>query len=177
MERPPREQCCCFTGHRQAHFPFRDARESGFALFAMALQEAVGNAIRAGYTHFLSGMCEGMDLWGAEMVLRYREVCPAVTLEAVVPFLGQERYWNAEDQQYYYELLDKAQMVTVLEQSYHRGSYHARNRFMVDHASLVIAAYQGGGGGTGYTVGYAEKHGIPVCNIMEYYPKQVYEEK
>jgi len=38
---------------------------------------------------------------------------------------------------------------------------------MVDNSSKLICYYNGSGGGTGYTVDYAEKHSVPIINLCE----------
>ena len=46
--------------------------------------------------------------------------------------------------------------VITLESHYSSGCYHARNRYLVDHADSVLALYNGSPtGGTAYTVKYA----------------------
>ena len=42
-----------------------------------------------------------------------------------------------------------------------------RNRYLVDNADLVLAAYDGQPGGTAMTCGYAEEMGAPVKMIMQ----------
>jgi len=166
MERPPREQCCCFTGHREEKFSFHNIRDPGFARAIHALEDAMALALRLGCTHFLSGMCEGWDLWCAELVLRIREIRPEVTLEAVVPFVGQEHSWPADTQDYYRDMLAQAQMATVLHDRYRRGCYHERNRFLVDHASLVLAGVEQEDGGARYTMEYARKKGVQIIDVL-----------
>lgn len=166
MERPPKECCCCFTGHRQRHFPF-STESAEFAAFRAALDRAVEEAAKSGRTHFLSGMCEGVDLWGAESVLRLRERDPRVTLEAVVPFAGQERSWAPADRALYRELLEQCQITTVMAQGYYKGCYFVRDRFLVDNASMMIAACAREEGGSRFTMDYALRHAVPVVNLLE----------
>ena len=40
-----------------------------------------------------------------------------------------------------------------------------RNRYMVDHAAMVIAVYDGQAGGTRRTVEYALRRGLPVVLV------------
>ena len=40
-----------------------------------------------------------------------------------------------------------------------------RDRYMVDHASLLIAAFDGSAGGTRYTVEYAMRRGLDVVDL------------
>ena len=40
-----------------------------------------------------------------------------------------------------------------------------RDRYMVDHSSLLIAAFDGTGGGTMYTLNYAMKQGLAIVDL------------
>ena len=40
-----------------------------------------------------------------------------------------------------------------------------RDRYMVDHASLLIAAFDGSPGGTRYTVEYAMRRGLEIVDL------------
>ena len=51
---------------------------------------------------------------------------------------------------------------TVVQHHYDRGCMLRRNRYMVDHSSRLIAAFDGTLGGTMYTVTYAMKQGTEV---------------
>jgi len=49
-----------------------------------------------------------------------------------------------------------------------RGAFHARNRQIVDGASLIVAMWDGRkGGGTVYTINYARKKGLEVKNLYD----------
>ena len=47
------------------------------------------------------------------------------------------------------------------------GAYQKRNIWMVDKSNRVIAAYNGGKGGTKNTIDYATHSGVEVVNIFE----------
>ena len=49
---------------------------------------------------------------------------------------------------------------TLLQHHYDRGCMLRRDRYLVDHASLLIAVYDGMLGGTMYTLSYAMKKGV-----------------
>lgn len=40
-----------------------------------------------------------------------------------------------------------------------------RDRYMVDHASLLIAAFDGSPGGTRYTLEYAMRQGLQIVDL------------
>ena len=55
----------------------------------------------------------------------------------------------------------------VLSPEYFPGAYYQRNRYLVDHSSVCIAYMCYRKSGTGHTVNYAEKMGVPVINIAK----------
>ena len=56
--------------------------------------------------------------------------------------------------------------VETMAQTYDRGCMFRRNRYLVDNADMVLAAYDGSGtGGTAMTVEYARKRGVKVRRL------------
>lgn len=152
----PREKCCCFTGHRPEKLPWRD-RESDprCRIFKNKLCEELELAYELGYRHFISGMARGTDLYFCEAVLLLRNGRPDVTVEAAIPFPCQSDRWSRADRTRHASLLEQCDYETVVSHHYFAGCLQRRNRYMVDHASLLLAAYDGKGGGTLYTLTYA----------------------
>ena len=48
----------------------------------------------------------------------------------------------------------------MLQHHYDKGCMLRRNRYLVDHSSMLIAVYDGMLGGTMYTLSYAMKRGL-----------------
>lgn len=110
-------------------------------------------------------MAEGCDLYFCEAVLALREDHPDITLEAAVPFAGQSEHWGAAQRQRYEALLARCDTVTVLQEHYSPGCMMKRNRYMVDHADLIIACYDGKSGGTLNTLRYAIERDIQIVHL------------
>lgn len=49
---------------------------------------------------------------------------------------------------------------------YSKYAYQKRNEWMVDRSARVIAVYNGGPSGTGNTINYAKKVGVPAVYIQ-----------
>ena len=49
---------------------------------------------------------------------------------------------------------------------YRPGIYYERNCALVDHASELICYWDGGGGGTKFTLGQARKNGLTIQNLI-----------
>lgn len=151
-----RKKRCCFTGHRPEKLTVDEVD------LRKGLESAIDDAIAAGFRTFISGMSRGTDLWAAVIVLSRKKVRPDVRLICAVPHPGFEGHWNSDWQHLYHDVLAEADLVRTISPSYARGCYQIRNCWMVDHSSLVIAAYNGSKGGTQNTIHYAEKQGVSV---------------
>ena len=148
-----------FTGHRW----YDSSRKHSVR---KRIEECVREAYRNGITNFISGMAIGFDLLAAEVVLSLRHECPAITLTAVLPFREQASRFNELNKCRYYKCLSQADDIVILSNDYTAKCYLERDRFMVEHSSLLIACYDGRNrGGTFWTVNYAARTGKNVINI------------
>jgi ribA/ribD-fused uncharacterized protein len=107
----------------------------------------------------ISGMALGWDTAWAIAAIR-----EGVPLIAAVPFDGQESRWPAQSQARYHKILAKAQQVVTIGEAYSRETMQARNEWMVDNASLMVALWNGSQGGTRNCVVYAQKVARPLRN-------------
>ena len=160
------ERSCCFTGHRPMKLPWgmneRDGRCLSLKLELAARLEA---AYELGYRHFICGMALGCDMYFAEAVLALKAAHEGVTLEAAIPFGDQPGRWNAAQRRRYNRLIDSCDKVTVLQIGYTPDCMMRRNRYMVDHAGMLLACYDGRPGGTMQTILYARREGKTVIII------------
>lgn len=90
---------------------------------------------------------------------------PGLRLVAVVPFQGQASRFSAADRERFHRVLAAADRSVTLSPSYHAGCYAVRNNYLVDHASLLVAWYDGSPGGTHYTVRRALRRGLEIVNL------------
>lgn len=157
-----REISCCFTGHRPVRLPW-GTKESDSR--CTALKEEISIRLEgiyeAGYRHFICGMAIGCDTYFAEAVLALRELYPGISLEAAVPCATQADKWTAAQRERYQRILAQCNQVTILQTEYTRDCMMRRNRYMVDHASLLLACFDGRPSGTMNTLVYAGREKIP----------------
>ena len=164
MTETPKEKTCCFTGHRRLPWG-RDEQDINCRRLKLALADVLQAVYSTGYRHFICGMATGADLYFGEAVVALRDEHPSVTLEAAIPFSGQEKKWDAALRARYARLAESCDEVTVLRGEYTPTCMMDRNRYMVDHSSLVIAVFDGRSGGTKNTVQYATSSGVKVIQI------------
>ena len=161
-----RETTCCFTGHRPGKLPWRDDETDPRCI---ALKESIcrelEKAYDRGYRHFICGMAQGCDLYFCEAAQALRDSRPGVTVEAAIPCESQADKWPPEDKERYQRLVGLCDFETMVQRQYDRGCMLRRNRYMVDHSTLVIAVYDGTNGGTRRTLEYAIRQKIPFVDI------------
>ena len=156
---------CAFTGHRPKGlgYPESDGR-------CAALKEKLRSLIvklmeEEGVTHFISGMAQGVDMYAAEIVLELKKQYPQITLECAIPYERQAVRWPEALRNRYFSIAERCDQETMLQRQYTLDCLRKRNRYMVDHADIVLAVWNGSPSGTGQTVWYAREAGKPVWII------------
>ncbi len=158
-----RTKTCSFTGHRPEKLPWRfDESDPRCVDLKLRLRQAIEQAYRDGFRHFMTGMARGTDQYFAEIVLEMREYLPEITLEAAIPCEEQASRWKDAERERYFSLVERCDLETMIQRSYDAGCMQRRNRYMVERSSRLIAVYDGMLGGTMYTVNYAQKQGLDV---------------
>lgn len=154
---------CAFTGHRPERLPWGSAEEDERCVALKTLLfQSVLRLCAEGYDTFLCGMARGCDLYFAECVLAARNQFPALKLVGCIPCPSQADGWDRASRDRYEALCAQCSEIQVCEPAYSPGCMLRRNRAMVDAADRLLTVYDGGSGGTGYTVRYAVRQGKPV---------------
>lgn len=155
----PREQTCCFTGHRSIPLDCYDRLKEETIL-------RVKELIARGYTHFIVGGALGFDTLAARIILLMKESRPELCLTVAIPCPNQADGWSAESRARYQKIIEHADRAILLSHGYHRGCMMKRNRFMVDNSSACIAFLAKESGGTVYTANYAKKCGVELICVL-----------
>lgn len=152
---------CAFTGHRPKKFSWGyDENSSDCIKLKLTLNAQIVALVNSGTVEFLSGMAEGTDTWAALAILALRQKNPTLKLHCVLPCESQADKWSAFAQERYASILTAADKVTYVRREYTPDCMLERNRYLVDHAAVLLAVYNGERrGGTAATVRYAQKRG------------------
>lgn len=157
--RRPLHPRICATGHRPQKL-------CTWEQYPIALERlkalAVAVLIKYQPRVAISGMALG---WDTGFALAAIEL--GVDLVAVVPCEGQESRWKPEQQALYRDILNKAVEVQVLAKSYSPQVMQDRNKWMVDHADLVAALWDGSNGGTKNCIEYATQQNREILNAWK----------
>lgn len=158
---------CAFTGHRPQNLPFGFNEEDERCIdLKKALREQIINLIEnEGVTHFISGMAIGVDMYAAEIVLGLKASYLGITLESAIPCEIQAAKWSEALRDRYFDIASKCDKETLIQTHYTPDCMDKRNRYMVDHADVLIAVWDGSPSGTGKTVRYAHQQGKSVTII------------
>ena len=158
-EAEKRQHRCCFTGHRPEKLTAPEW------LIKRELEREIRQAMADGLDVFITGMARGVDIWAAEIVLDLRDAGAPIRLMCASPFEGFERSWNDEWQRRYNRIMAAADHTLFVCNGYSRSCFQIRNEWMVNHASRVIAVFNGEKGGTQNTIEYSKLSKIPVVYI------------
>lgn len=155
---------CAFTGHRPQSLPFgfNETDERCIALKQTLRAEIIKLIEDEGVTHFISGMAIGVDMYAAEIVIGLKSSYDSIILESAIPCETQAAKWTEEQRNRYFEIAEKCDKETLIQQHYTADCMHKRNRYMVDQADVIIAVWDGRPSGTGKTVQYAQRQGKPI---------------
>lgn len=138
-------KACCVTGHRRI-------AEDKIDYVTGELRREITEAIKDGFTLFISGFAPGADMIFAQLVIELKKDNPDIELDAALPY-GE---WFKNRSQADKDLLSKCVCIGVHSEKTNRDCYLIRNRFMALTCERVIAVYDGrDNGGTVKTMRYA----------------------
>ena len=158
----------CFSGHRPEKLPINLNSQTHAEAYRSYIYLHIHEAYLKGYRTFITGMARGFDILAATAVINYRHrfnVTEKINLIGVSPFSEEVNRLNCHDRFNYNFVKDNCDEMIYLNREYAPWCYSQRNRFMVDHSSLVICSCIEEKSGTGQTVKYARKKGLEIDNI------------
>ncbi len=109
---------------------------------------------------------KSVDMYAAEIVLELKEKYPQITLECAIPYERQAVRWPEALRNRYFSIAEQCDQETMLQTHYTPDCLRKRNRYMVDHADIVLAVWNGSPSGTGQTVWFAQNRRKPVWLIF-----------
>lgn len=147
-----------FTGHR--HIPNNVETEK-------KVEDAVRLCYNKGIRFFYAGGAIGFDTIAAETIIKLREELTDIVLIVVVPFPQQDKFFNDYYQRRYLNILDKADEVITIADSFSNFAYLKRNDYMIAHSCQLIAYWDEKSlGGTSYTVRKAREKKLTIYNLF-----------
>lgn len=154
---------CAFTGHRPEKLPWgSDETDERCLALKIKISQAVDAAYHLGCRLFICGMARGCDMYFYDAVAALREKYDDIRLEAALPFEDQSIRWSDEDSAKWETAIRNCDAVTLVSKEYHSKCYAQRNKYLVDHADLLISVYDGSSSGTGNTVSYAKSKNLRI---------------
>ncbi len=148
---------CFFSGHRNVKFTKEMKKQ---------LKDMVADCAEKGIHTYITGGALGFDTEAAIAVLECRKENPNIRLFVYIPHPEQSEKWPVMDQLLWDTINNMADRVEIISPAYTSECMKKRNYRMVDDADCGIVYYNGiFRSGTGQTVRYAEKCGLPLINL------------
>lgn len=153
----------CFSGHRPEKLPLSGNNSAKvIRVLKSILYKEILDSISAGYRCFMTGLARGIDLWAGEIVLELKAQGEDIRLIAVSPYKKHGESFKGEEKFILGNIMLKADDIIYLGEEYSKGCLQKRNEYMVDNSGKLIAVVSDYKSGTGSTIRYAEKQGVPV---------------
>ncbi len=151
------------TGHRPDKLFGYDLMAPGY----MAIRAELKTLFRRHACGALwTGMALGIDQLAALAVIDLNRDGAGIRLNAAIPCRGHSSRWPERSRNLYDAILSKCdEKVLVTDAPYQAWMMQKRNEYMVDHAGMVIAVWDGSTGGTKNCVDYALKKHVPVLRL------------
>ena len=161
----------CFSGHRPERLPGKgDRNVLEMNLLITALRQRLIVTINQGKTTFLHGCMAGRDIVCAEQIIILKKQHPRIQLISVAPykaeFFSREKCWTPDWISRAREVFNLHDVGVKVADQYRSGIYYERNRILIEHSTELICYWDGGKGGTAYTIQYAKKKGVVVVNMI-----------
>ena len=164
---------CAITGHRPTRFKFGYKENyTDCKRLKKRLRDQFALLYQQGVRWFWVGGALGVDMWAGEILLRMKEQpeYQDIDLFLALPFEGHDAGWDERSKQRMDFLRDHCTgvIVTGVEGQSAAQNYRQRNELMVENADVLVAVYDDDRAirsGTGMTVNYARRKGLPVILI------------
>lgn len=152
-----KQRTVCFLGHKP-----QDLGYSENTLQCDALKEQLQALLvflieQQGVCHFITGMEPGVEQFAAQIVLDLKPRYAQLTLECVLPFETQAEHWEEWERDIYFRIVSACDTETMLQKHESRECRQRKNVYMIEHADVVLAVWNGQPGTIGAAVAYAEE--------------------
>lgn len=149
---------------------FYDETKENCVRFKEDLKTIFEGAIKYGLKNFLTGMAEGFDMIATEILVELKKTYNNIKIIAVIPCSGQEKKWKPSQRTRYHKIINQCNDSIILYDSYTKTCMNDRNKYMVEHSSIVIACFNGLPSGTGNTIRFGKENGckIKIINPNNY---------
>lgn len=162
----PRESALCFTGHRPDKLPTGDVLKG----LRQTIYFYIRYAVAQGYTHFFTGLADGIDFETAYYLFHLRKIHPELCVIGVQPcdrdyedFFRRCGY-SVPHLRLMQQNVDR--LIVLPGSAYDRTVYYKRNRLMVNHSSAVIAVCNNVRSGSMQTLRYAQENHLAQIRIF-----------
>lgn len=140
---------CAFLGQRPSTFSFGfDEEHPKCQRLKEKIREQIYALADNGVLTFLSGMSQGMALWGAEIALEMQKINSRIKLICILPCETQANKWAPFTRERYFNVLSKSDDVFYISKRYQEDCIQHCNRSLIDHSHFILAVYDGHSGGS-----------------------------
>lgn len=155
-----KNKVCSFSGHRKLS-------KINIEKIIRELNNEIEKQIEDGVRTFISGGALGFDQICASLIINKKTLDNNLKLIFVLPCKNQDKLWNEEQKKHYKNLLNEANEIIYIQETYTNDCIKLRNKKLVEMSDVCICALENNFSGTYQTVKMANEKGIEVINILK----------
>ncbi len=164
------KQTVAFSGYRTSKITASNLDPMILFKIKDSVRKCIINLYERGFRRFISGGSSGFDLIVGKVLLELRdETLSDIKIIVAIPHQKQYKDYSPQEQCLYLRLIDTADETTYISKEYHDSAYLDRNKYMLNHSSLLVCYYDGQRGGTMHTVNRALRLGHEIINLCTEY--------
>jgi len=166
----------CFSGHRPERLPDKgNPNGDDMRLIRYLLQKKIDNLIFTGIDVFINGFMAGWDILASLEVISLKDEYPHIRLITVAPYavdyFNHGHFWTDEWIGMAHKVKQHSDLSINISERFHPAVYIAFTQVLLANSNTMICYWDGGVGGTEYTVKHAEEKGLQIVNLFEEYTR------
>ena len=147
---------CCFAGCMPEKTTFSES------IIKNKIRIEIREAIKSGFTTFITGMAPGVDILAAEIVIEMRQIYKEIKLIAAVPYPGFGKTRDYKRNLQYKKIIERVDLIKEISPKLSDDCLKKRNEWMINHSSRVIVAFNGSDAETKNTMDFANSKSVDV---------------
>lgn len=116
------------TGYRAHELGIFDQKHKGIPFIKKALERRLIPLVEDGLEWVITMGQYGVDLWACEVVIALKEQYPQLKLSIMAAYLNPTEKWKEEKQQYFQEILRKADYYGIVSKQPYNGVWQLKAR-------------------------------------------------
>ncbi|MFJ7733357.1 SLOG family protein [Lysinibacillus sp. NPDC097231] len=131
------------TGYKPHELGIFNDKHPGIGIIKKALEDRLRILIDEGLEWVIISGQQGVESWGAEVVLLLKKEYPDLKYAVITPFLEQEKNWQEHKKEKYQSLVAQADFVTSVTKKPYEAPWQfiEKDKFIIQNTDGLLLVY------------------------------------